>query len=113
MLTVLPFMLPQGLKAFKTQRADLHFYRAVIGVGGILVLASFGLYELIFSSLFLLSMVGALFFIIENRLSSREGDEEPFRFLSFRGHFLFWFYAQLPPLAGIPISATEDSHQVS
>jgi S-adenosylmethionine uptake transporter len=35
MLTVLPFMLPQGLKAFKTQRADLHLYRAVIGVAAI------------------------------------------------------------------------------
>ncbi|UNM05762.1 MAG: hypothetical protein H6925_04475 [Holosporaceae bacterium] len=35
MITVLPFMLPHGLQSFKTKRADLHVWRAVMGVAAI------------------------------------------------------------------------------
>jgi|AntRauTorckE6833_2_1112554.scaffolds.fasta_scaffold08459_1 S-adenosylmethionine uptake transporter len=35
MLTVLPFMIPKGLSAFKTSNPKLHVYRAVIGVAAI------------------------------------------------------------------------------
>lgn len=62
MLTVLPFMLPHGLKAFKTQRADLHVWRAVIGVAAI-ALYVFSLIYLPLAEVTVLSFTQPLFFM--------------------------------------------------
>ncbi len=35
MMTVLPFMLKKGLSSFKTERPELHFWRAVVGCAAI------------------------------------------------------------------------------
>ena len=62
MVTVLPFMLPHGLKAFKTERADLHIWRAVIGVAAI-ALYVFSLIFLPLAEVTVFSFTQPLFFM--------------------------------------------------
>jgi S-adenosylmethionine uptake transporter len=62
MLTVLPFMIPQGWQAFKTQRADLHIWRAVIGVAAI-ALYVFSLIFLPLAEVTVFSFTQPLFFM--------------------------------------------------
>ncbi|MDC0349268.1 DMT family transporter [Alphaproteobacteria bacterium] len=62
MLTVLPFMIPHGWKAFKTQRADLHIWRAVIGVAAI-ALYVFSLIFLPLAEVTVFSFTQPLFFM--------------------------------------------------
>ena len=62
MITVLPFMLPHGLAAFKTKRADLHVWRAVIGVAAI-ALYVFSLIYLPLAEVTVLSFTQPLFFM--------------------------------------------------
>lgn len=62
MLTVLPFMIPQGWKAFKTERSDLHIWRSVIGVAAI-ALYVFSLIFLPLAEVTVLSFTQPLFFM--------------------------------------------------
>lgn len=62
MVTVLPFMVPKGLNAFKTDRADLHIWRAVIGVAAI-ALYVFSLIFLPLAEVTVFSFTQPLFFM--------------------------------------------------
>jgi len=62
MITVLPFMIPQGWKAFKTERADLHVWRAVIGAAAI-ALFVFSLIYLPLAEVTVFSFTQPLFFM--------------------------------------------------
>ncbi|MFN7662194.1 MAG: DMT family transporter [Alphaproteobacteria bacterium] len=62
MVTVLPFMVPKGLSAFKTDRADLHIWRAVIGVAAI-ALYVFSLIFLPLAEVTVFSFTQPLFFM--------------------------------------------------
>lgn len=62
MLTVLPFMVTHGWKAFKTERADLHLWRALIGVAAI-ALYVFSLIFLPLAEVTVFSFTQPLFFM--------------------------------------------------